>query len=185
MVGEFYEGLGLGFDRPEQTKRELLESEVSRLYSVASFASRARSGTTRDAYTREVVDVPQPEVPTRLAQVFGQLYLGMEIIGVGEQDRWKLVGKVALDSMPNIRRRTMELTRRVMVMGSGNGNGGNGGVTPGMVSEGTGVSGNTARRAIEDLKIHQMLRQVGTSGVYRMTDWAEEHYEKGWRGVGL
>lgn len=182
IVRAFFEGLGLGFGKQDRElgKRNLEENEISRLYAIAAFAAKARSGTSRDGYSREVVDVSESEIPTRLVQTLGQLYLGMEIIGLGKKQRWRLIGKVALDSMPNIRRKTIELITKIDDSGNVDSTRAWKGITPAMLCESTGVSLSTARRSIEDLKIHGIVEQLG--GVYRLSEWAQRHYLRGWAG---
>lgn len=91
-----------------EERRDLDSFERNKLYAMASLICAARSGVARDPYQgNEVVDVSIREAPPRMAQELGQLYLGAERIGLEPEESWRLVGKVALDSVRQLRMATL------------------------------------------------------------------------------
>ena len=104
MVNCMYYSAGLRMEELAE-RPELGQTTADRIVNLAQFGARARSHVPRDQYSREkpVVDEPMWEMPTRMAQELTQLYLGMQAIGVDEEDRWRVVEKCAVDSMPRIR----------------------------------------------------------------------------------
>src|SRR5213076_1704531 len=84
---------------------------LDRIASVADFVTRARSGVQRDGYKRELEYAPEPEAPTRFAKVLLSLAVGIacayDAPTVTDREL-RLVLRVALDSLPVIRRRAIE-----------------------------------------------------------------------------
>ena len=79
--------------------------------ALSEFVARSRTHVDRNPYgRREIISVADSEAPTRLAQQLAQLSRGSALIGdrkaVGEEDL-ALVQRVALDCMPNTRRRLL------------------------------------------------------------------------------
>lgn len=166
----FFEGLDLEFGRL-QPRRALANHEKVRLIRLASVASRCRSSVPRDQYTKEVIDGRETEYEMRLAVVLGQLLVGMEYIGVPEPERWRLLQKVALDSMPKLRRSVLEAVARSS--------------EPLLISDlrcSVGAGVGAINRAAEDLEIHGILaREHGDARTrFLLTDWAREEIKKGW-----
>ena len=91
-----------------QQRRNVTDREALFLYRLAQIAVRARSAVERDRYSKEIVGVPEREGETRIAQTLGQLLVGMEQIGVPTDAIWSILIKIALDSMPKMRRVLME-----------------------------------------------------------------------------
>jgi len=104
-VAGFFAGLAVDAARPEMS-----EPEKVWLVSLADFATTCRSAVERDAYSpsREIVNIPGAEAPTRFVKVLAQLFAGLLAITVERKRAWELVRKVALDSMPQIRRRAID-----------------------------------------------------------------------------
>ena len=73
----------------------------------------ARSPIERDRYSREIELVPDPEAPARFALILASLLEGLYAIGVEREHAWKLVTKVAFDSMPAQRRQVIRLLAEV------------------------------------------------------------------------
>lgn len=174
LVEAFFYGLEL--DWKGRRARGLTDGEKNKIIMCGQFATKARSDVPRDWQNREIVDIPSSEAPMRFSQEFQRLYLGMEVIGVDEEDRWKIVKKVMMDSMPQVRRVALEaIMKRTMGDGAE-------GVGMGEVEEAMKVSTSTVRRVLEDLKTHGLIEKVrreegGEGKGWRLTDWARERVE--------
>jgi 5S rRNA maturation endonuclease (ribonuclease M5) len=88
---------------------ELPQAMQAWIVHVADFVSVARTGVSRDHYssTREILDLPDPEVPTRLAQQLGALACAHAVLcgrACVSQDDLDLVAQVALACIPTRRR---------------------------------------------------------------------------------
>lgn len=179
IVEAMFYAIGLSFERPVQ-RRDLTTSESDRVATLAYIGAKLRNTVPRDMRDRSVIDMPSSEVPTRMSQQLAQLYAGMEVVGVDEDDRWSALEHVVLDSMPLIRKRSLEI-----VAGGRDGNGGLK-VTAASLGRKIAVSESTARRTLEDLELLGAIRKdkkdVGTEddpkngyrGGWVLTDWAEE-----------
>ena len=136
------------------------------LISVSTLAVRCRSSVERDSHTREVELIPEPEAPARLALVLLRLYNGLRAIGVEEAPARRLAAKVALDSMPQIRRRVLDVMVGEKMEP----------IHTAEAAERLGYPTTTVRRACEDLTAHGLLtrhRGGGSKGdSWAITDWA-------------
>ena len=74
---------------------------------MADLASLARSPVERDD-RREIELVGDPEAPTRIAKQLAQRYRGLLWIGLDDRTAWRTVARVALDSIPKLRRAVIE-----------------------------------------------------------------------------
>ncbi len=84
---------------------------VDRVAHLASFVVRARSGIIRDGYsTREIEQIPDPELPTRLSKQLITLSAAFNLMSDGNftEDDYALVYKIGLDSIPTKRRLVIE-----------------------------------------------------------------------------
>jgi hypothetical protein len=185
-VSEFLEQTGAQWEDGGLDRRELGDVESNRMFAMSSFVVAARSPVVRDYHTKEIVDVSQREAPTRLAASLTQLYLGMELAGLPEDERWRILGKVALDSMPQLRLKVIEalVTR---------------GEKSGGLKEILQCSSGTIRRVTEDLVIHGIIEKLakkdrttaedGSSGLergasagsFKITQWGRKQLGLGWR----
>jgi hypothetical protein len=140
------------------------ERTQDRLISISTLAVRCRSAVERDGYTREVLNIPEPEAPARLALVLLRLWNGLLAIGVGDREAWSLVTKCALDSMPAIRRLVVEdLMRRSTA-------------TLAEIAERINYPPTTTRRALEDLTAHGIAQRQapghGAADSWVASEWA-------------
>ena len=88
---------------------EAVSSEATeQLVLLADLATRCRSPVERDARDREIELVPQPEAIGRMQAVLVQLLRGLWAIGVSDPEARRMLGKVALDSIPKNRRLVIE-----------------------------------------------------------------------------
>lgn len=84
---------------------------VDRVAHLASFVVRARSGIIRDGYsTREIEQIPDPELPTRLSKQLITLSVAFNLMSSNSftEDDYALVYKIGLDSIPTKRRLVIE-----------------------------------------------------------------------------
>ena len=82
-----------------------------RIAYMAALCVRARSGVIRDGYsTREIELIPEAELPTRLAKQLITLLIAVSLIdGQPPESNYELIWKVAMDSVPQKRRRVLEM----------------------------------------------------------------------------
>jgi len=152
-------GFFAGLELPAEERR-LSESDVERLVALADFVTLARSPVERDAYkTREIELVPDAEAPARFAGMLSSLLEGLRLIGLDEPTAWRLVAKVALDSMPAQRRKVIEhLAEHEQT-------------TAREAATMLGLPTTTARRTLEDLAAHGVVtRESGGEG--KADTWA-------------
>ena len=146
--------------------RPLSDDETAALLSFATFAVKARSAVERDGYTRDIELIPQAEAPTRLIVVLARLLAGLDSIGAPRELAWRIVAKVALDSIPAIRLSVLDV-----LMGEEE-------TTTTAVAEALGYPSATARRALEDLTAHGLVRcdkqGQGKADVWTLDPWARE-----------
>ncbi len=101
-ISNFFSALELDLKELKRA-RDFTPREEMRIEAMANISVRMRSDVPRDGYTKEIIDIADPERPQRLATVLGQLYLGLETIGLGPKESWEIVGKAAMDSAPRLR----------------------------------------------------------------------------------
>lgn len=158
------------FARPPLTPAALTETETERLVQLAVLAVRCRSAVERDGYSREVELIPEPEAPGRLALVLSRLLMGMRSVGVPDHDCWLAIVKVALDSMPAIRRTVLEY----LLAGEQ--------PTPlSAVASAAGYPRNTTARALEDLAAHgvvvRSVQGAGKADLWSVSQWTRQRWE--------
>jgi hypothetical protein len=86
---------------------EFDEAARKRMAALASFVAHARSAVERDRYHRDIELIPGTEMPGRLAVTLRRLFHGLEVIGVSREECWKLVARVGLDCIPDVRRKVL------------------------------------------------------------------------------
>ena len=178
IIKEFLEHAGVSWDDSGMERRELSGPESNRLFSLAAFSAAARSPVGRDWRSKEITDVPETEKPTRLAASLGQLYLGLEIIGLDDGERWRVVSRVALDSVPRL--------RSIIIRHALNGTA----YTVPQLREVVGCGANTIRWSFEEMERHGVFEQVvkgdrlgDKAGSWRLSPWARKHIRLGWEGI--
>lgn len=83
-----------------------------RVAYLASFVVKARSGIIRESYhTREIEQIPDPELPTRLAKQLITLFSALSLMSNGEftEDDYNLIYKIGLDCIPQKRKLVIQL----------------------------------------------------------------------------
>jgi hypothetical protein len=100
----------------------------------------------RDSWKREVELIPGSELPARLVLSLARLFHGMEMLGAPPDECWRLVTKVALDSIPDIRRRVFQYLQPLDTPAATK-----------AIAVAIHYPTSTCRRACEDLEAHGVL----------------------------
>jgi DNA-binding MarR family transcriptional regulator len=137
MVGEFL----ARFREPGWL--ELPDRFMEPLITLSDIVTRSRSGVARDFQTRDILYLPEPEAPTRLAKQIAQLMAAALAIGVDEPEAWRLAEKVGWDSVPAVRAAVIRLLGRMEGVS----------LTMAELQEKTGLPETTVRRVVEDLVV--------------------------------
>ena len=155
-VAGFFAGLEL-----RGNEDTLSDNDKQRLVALADFVTLARSPVERDAYkTREIELIPDAEAPARFVNVLASLLEGLRVIGLDEETTWRLVSKVAFDSMPAQRRTAIEHLQSVES------------TTTKDTAFVLGVPTTTARRTLEDLAAHGVVTRTPATQPGEADTWA-------------
>lgn len=103
VVGAFIGGL----DIPKQPTQPA-KHEQAWIIALARLTARCRSAVIRDPYHREVEALAGVEAPTRLTLTFARMLTALRVIGVEDATAYKIVLKLAMDSMPQLRHAILE-----------------------------------------------------------------------------
>jgi hypothetical protein len=154
---------------PQIEVAKLSDDEQDSLIALASFTTRCRSAVNRDPYTREITLVVGAEAPPRLAKTLLLLLSALRALGVSEDAAWRLVQRVAFDSMPRIRWQALQTMLNDPRQW-----------TTSALAEKLGYPSNTMRRALEDLAVYRVLHRhaegAGHADRWELTDWTIETY---------
>ena len=124
----------------------------------------------RDSYSREIELVPDPEAPARFAIMLASLLEGLYAIGLDPDPAWRLVSKVAFDSMPAQRRQVIRLLAEVET------------TTTKSAAMSLGLPTTTTRRVLEDLAAHRLVQREegddGRSDSWRLPAWGRDKYRE-------
>ena len=146
---------------------KLTPAEQARLVTLTTFVVKCRSTVDRDSYSRELV--PGAEAPGRLTVVLANLLAGLQVVGLTRAEAWKVVDRVAMDSMPALRLKIIRLLAKE-----------SGTVTTEHVSEELSYPTTTIRRQLEELTAYGVAHRAGRGGktssahLWRITDWTRE-----------
>ena len=143
VVEIFFAGLDLSKRETYQCNAE----EKEALALLAEFVSHSRSAVERDARSREITQILQPEAPARLVKSAGQLLAGLKEIGIGPPRALQLVTNVLKDCIPPVRRATLDWMMTTDC-------------SPGTILESSGLPKQTVATAINDLKSHGVVIRV-------------------------
>lgn len=131
------------------------------LAALSSYVARARSPVDRDQ--GEISLVLDPEAPTRLAKMLGQLWRACGVLGLDRDQSWGVVRRVGLDSIPKLRGKVLDVVADHEFP-----------VTLSAVADLVEHPSRTTRRAAEDLVAHGAVRRHGVGGgkadTYTLTD---------------
>jgi hypothetical protein len=145
----------------------LEDADKNRVIALARLAARCRSPVERDPYRRDITLIPTPEAPARLAQVLSLLFRGMLAVGVPHEEAFRVLIKVALDSMPMMRRSAFDY---LAALPAGRWS------TTGVIAAPMKYAEQTVRRALEDLAAHGVVEAEGggqgRTARWRLSAWA-------------
>jgi hypothetical protein len=134
------------------------------LVILTDIVTRARSGVARDGYSRDLLYMPEPEAPTRLAKHLAQLAAAALAIGVDPNEAWRLARKVGWDSVPAVRCSVLavlaEQTEPVLIS---------------TLEERTGLPRNTVARVVEDLVALKLAGRHKNAGKWLVEQSAIAH----------
>lgn len=138
-----------------------------RLVSLATLVARCRSAVERDGYSRDIELIPESEAPTRIVIVLARLLAGLDAIGCDRDSAWRVIVKAALDSIPAIRRDTINALYALPVA-----------ATTIEVAETILYPPTTAGRALEDLTAHGIVDRhpIGKGKGWALSGFARAHY---------
>lgn len=94
---------GLVTSADMRRQRALTDAEKRELVRLARYTGTARTGVERDGYTGELLVMPEPEGPGRLVVALNQLIGGLWAIGCDDVTAWRIVRRVARDTVPSLR----------------------------------------------------------------------------------
>jgi hypothetical protein len=172
-VGGFLEQfLGCG-------RLELPDGFTEPLIVLSDIVTRARSGVARDGYSRDLLYLPEPEAPTRLAKQLAQLGAAGLAIGLDEAETWRLIRKVGWDSVPAVRCAVIDSLARQ-----------NEPIPLATLEEETGLPDKTVRRVAEDVVALKLACRFKDSGKWYIEQssiaqeyWNYEHLPETSEGV--
>jgi hypothetical protein len=163
-VKRFVDGLTI----PEHVE---MGQDIERwIVHVADFVSVARTGVSRDHHssTRDILDLPDPEIPTRLAQQLGALACAHAVLcgrACVTQDDLDLVAQTALACIPTRRR----LIIKTLVEAQAS-------METSAIAEKLDLPTATVRRDLEDLTALKLAKRTkvgqGQADLWESTDLA-------------
>jgi hypothetical protein len=133
------------------------------LIVLSDIVTRARSGVARD-FNANLLYLPEPEAPTRLAKQLAQLAAAMLAIGVDEAETWRLVRKAGWDCVPAVRCAVIDVLARHDEP-----------ITLATIQEATGLPERTAARAAEDVAVLKLARRFKDGGRWHFEQSAIAH----------
>ena len=136
-------------DLPEHFEEPLID--------LTDIVTRARTGVARDGYSRDLLYLPEPEAPTRLAKQLAQLGAAMLAMGVDETETWRLLRKIGWDSVPAVRCAALEVLKAR-----------NEPVTLADLQEATGLPQQTMNRVVEDIVSLRLATRHKATGVWNV-----------------
>jgi len=168
MRDEISESVARLFAGPRREPRPLEERERDHLITLAALAVRIRSTVERDRQSREIESIHGEEGPARLVLSLERLLAGLDSLGCERALALKVVERVALDSVPPLRRRALDAVRASGCP-----------VETKVVAEAMGLPTVTARRVLEDLAAYRLVERENL-GPGRADTWAVGEVE--WPG---
>ena len=165
------------FARITVTDPALTRAEQDRLVALTTLATQARSAVIRDGRTRDIELIVGAEGPTRLLKILLGVLGGIVSIGGEREAAWRIVTKMALDSIPTVRRLVLD---QLAACGPGEA------ATLQTLADALGYATTTAsRRAVEELQAYDLAerqRRLGSGGdLYRLSDRAHDLMRRGVR----
>jgi hypothetical protein len=134
-------GLIAGADLSKVT-RTFDAAERRALARFAIYAARARTVVERDGYAGDLLVMPQPEGPGRLALALKRIYGGLEALSVDNDTRWRILSQIAVDCVPSVR---TALIQHLLTLPAP--------AKTDTIAEAVGMVKKTAERYLEDLAL--------------------------------
>jgi hypothetical protein len=125
--------------------------------AVSRYATQGRTGVERDGYSREILVLPELEVPARFAKAAAALLCGLVAIGYDEARALEVVARVGRDSMPQVRVAVLEQLAGGFPVS-----------TPDLAN-GTDLPISTVRLVVEDLTAIGLVERSGSGQDLRWT----------------
>jgi hypothetical protein len=140
------------------------------LIDVADLVTLARSPVLRDGH-REMIMPLAPEMPGRFIKALAGLWRGLTALGADPATAWRVVMRVAFDSMPRVRHTVLAALPE-----SGDWR------DTGHVREESRLPASTARRALEELHAHGVIEHQASTGGNKGAGWRlTDEYRATWR----
>jgi hypothetical protein len=155
------------FSNPQKPFDEIPARQL--ITNLSMILSRGRSSTERDKQGN-LVEVKNPEHPTRIAKTLKQFYLGAGIIGMPDDMARAMVGKIALDSVPRLRGQALRVLAAHADAGT---------LTTGEVAKLTGQPDRSVARALEDMGSHGLVLNENP-GRGHIFQWRLSDDARGW-----
>jgi hypothetical protein len=137
------------------------------LIVLADIVTRARSGVARDGYSRDMLYLPEPEAPTRLAKQLAQLHAALLAIGAGHEEAWRVTRKVGWDSVPAVRCTVLDCLAREAQP-----------ISYATIEENTGLPSKVVERAAQDLIAPRVAKRTKDGGRWyvQLSDIARDYF---------
>jgi hypothetical protein len=133
-----------------------LSSEATaEIVAVSQYATQGRTGVERDGYSKEILVVPELEVPARFAKAIAALAGALMAIGYDEPAALDVVARIGRDSMPQVRVLVLEQLSA-----------GAEATTPDLANE-TNLPVSTVRIVVEDLTAIGVVERLGAGSGLR------------------
>jgi hypothetical protein len=144
------------------TVPELDPQEIRRLVALSTLVLRCRSSVIRDPYgSREIELVPDAEAPGRLVGTLERILGGLRVIGLEDEEAWRVLVKTGLDSMPKLRRVALEyLIEREDEE-----------TKTTEFAEAADLPTSTALRVLQDLNAHKVIKRISGGGPPKPDIW--------------
>ncbi len=169
MRRELSEAVSGLFAGERREPRPLAADERRELVGLAALVARARAPVERDRQTREVELIPGAEGPARIAVTLERLLAGLDSLGCERALAMRVLRRVALDSMPALRRVLLE---RLCASSEP--------VSTSTLAVEMHTPTITVRRALEDLTAYRLLVRTkqgqGEPDLWHVVEWARERF---------
>jgi hypothetical protein len=170
MRQELAEAVAGLFTADRREPRPLSPDERKELVGLAALVARARSPVERDRRTREVELIPGAEGPARLAVTLERLLAGLDTLGCERTLALRVLRRVALDSMPALRRQLLE---QLCTQDKP--------VTTTDLAVAVHAPTGTVRRALQDIHAYRLVQRTkqeqGLPDLWSVVDWARERFQ--------
>jgi hypothetical protein len=128
---------------------------TAEVVAVSRYATQGRTGVERDGYSKEILVVPELEVPARFAKAIAALAGALMAIGYDERAALDVVARIGRDSMPQVRVLVLEQLSA-----------GAEATTPDLANE-TNLPISTVRIVVEDLTAIGVVERLGAGSGLR------------------